>query len=144
MFMSLATLARAKPVCRHLPILYYISGSYHSLTFAPLTFNQSLLTFTTFQRYFLETLACYEYFTVWKPMGRLLGDSPRPVDKSVMGAIVFDINEVATHLFLLGVEVWLLRPASQIPKSIKISYECTPLILEDLVKEDMALDPVCT
>jgi hypothetical protein len=112
-----------------------------ALTYAPLTFDQTLLTVTTFQRYFLETLACYEYLTIWKERMRTLGDVARPVDDSVMGAIVCR-DEDAMRLFLLGVEVWFVRPLSRIQKGIKIGSECTLTIPDGLVKEYMALDPV--
>ncbi len=51
---------------------------YSSITLetAPQNYLFTVLNLTSFQRLFLETLACYEYFTVWGPAQDIAGSSP--------------------------------------------------------------------
>ena len=78
------------------------------------------MTFTSFQRFYLECLACLEYFTIWLP--RLLEKDDVeifPVDDSVMGAVTVSVLEAQTF-YQQGVPVWLVRPPSALAKDMKI------------------------
>ena len=105
-----------------------------ALDCAPQTFPLTLLTFTSFQRHFLESLACYDYFTKWhaRPVTE---EKPRDVDTSIMGAITPD-PEVAISFFMQGVPVWLVRPPSHIFPAMQIADpSCTPSLPPGLVTE---------
>lgn len=86
-----------------------------TLLHAPQNYEGILLTVTSFQRYFLETLACYEYLTFWKDMPMNDSAQPRSV-AHVVGALTSDI-QVAVDLFDKGVPVWLVRHSSCFPAS---------------------------
>ncbi|KDR65972.1 hypothetical protein GALMADRAFT_148251 [Galerina marginata CBS 339.88] len=79
------------PTTQYDELLYCKTGMHYAsvtLTFAPQTYKNTLLNVTSFQRYYLEALACYNYLTVWKKRELDLDpDKPYPVDKSVMSAI---------------------------------------------------------
>lgn len=77
----------------------------------------TLLTVTSFQRHYLETLAWYDFFNKWEE--RLLSPDIHAVDVSVMGAITADLK-VAQNLYQLGVPVWLVRGPHQMSTTIKI------------------------
>ncbi|KDR65273.1 hypothetical protein GALMADRAFT_82047, partial [Galerina marginata CBS 339.88] len=113
-----------------------------TLTFAPQTFEDTLLTVTTFQRHVLEALACYAYLTVWKDREmKLDADAdPRPVDKTIMGALTVDVNR-AISLHAMGAPVWLIRPPSAIPLDMNISFKCDPSVPFGLAKEVMINKP---
>lgn len=46
------------------------------LIYAPQTYEKVLLTVILFQKYFLETLACYKYLMYWKELKPDLLDKP--------------------------------------------------------------------
>ncbi|KDR79081.1 hypothetical protein GALMADRAFT_63130, partial [Galerina marginata CBS 339.88] len=119
--------------------MHYLSLT---LTFAPQTYEDTLLTVTTFQRHVLEALACYAYLTVWKTreMNLDVDAPPRPVDKTIMGALTVDTN-VAIRLHALGVPTWLIRTPSSIPHDMNICHECDPSIPSGLVREVMPNKP---
>ena len=73
---------------------------------------------TSFQRYFLETLACYEFLTYWKNLQLNDDDEPQPV-AHVVGTFTVDI-ELAIKLFHQGVPVWLVRHPQNFPLSTTI------------------------
>ncbi len=86
---------------------------YSSITLetAPQNYLFTVLNLTSFQRLFLETLACYEYFTVWDQRKTSL--DRLPVDTSIMGA--FTCNpEQAEEFNQIGVPVWVVRHCSQL------------------------------
>jgi len=94
---------------------------------APQSRHNTLMTCTSFQRYYLECLACLEYFTVWLP--RLLEKDDVDillVDDSVMGAVTVNVLEAQTF-YQQGVPVWLIRPLSALAKDVKIVEQVTPL-----------------
>ncbi|KDR65488.1 hypothetical protein GALMADRAFT_49135, partial [Galerina marginata CBS 339.88] len=105
-------------------IRYSKTGMQYSsiiLTFAPQTFDDTLLTVTTFQRHVLEALACYNYLSVWKEkeLNIDVDVPPPPVDNTIMGMLTVDAN-IAVQMNALGVPVWLIRPPSLIPLDMNI------------------------
>jgi len=87
---------------------------------APQSRHNTLMTFTSFQHFYLECLACLEYFTIWLP--RLLEKDDVEiflVDDSVMGAVTVSVLEAQTF-YQQGVPVWLIRPPSALAKDMKI------------------------
>jgi hypothetical protein len=90
-----------------------------ALDCAPQDYLMTLLTTTSFQRHFLETLACYTYFTKYYP--RTLSNifTNHPVDLSLMGTITSSLD-VAIQLNQLGVPVWLVRPPEAISKTMNV------------------------
>jgi len=85
---------------------------------APQSEHATLMTVASFQRHFLESLACYEYLTIWRL--RVLDTMDiRPVDTSIMGLITADIM-TAQHFYQLGVPLWLVRPPDALPSDMKI------------------------
>ncbi|KDR65038.1 hypothetical protein GALMADRAFT_149044 [Galerina marginata CBS 339.88] len=124
---------------------YSRTGMHYSsltLTFAPQTFEDTLLNVNTFQRHVLEALACYSYLKVWKEreMNLDVDSPPRPVDKSIMGALTVDTN-VAIRLHAMGVPTWLIRTPSRIPHDMNISRECIPSIPNGLERAVMPNKP---
>jgi len=103
-----------------------------ALDCAPQTYTLTLLTFASFQRHFLEALACYDYFADWSL--RPATDEPRDVDLSVMGAITPHIEE-AIRFYMQGVPVWLIRPPSQFPKDANIGERCAPSLPDHMEKQ---------
>ena len=78
-----------------------------------------LLTTTSFQRHFLETLACYMYFTKFFPSTLSNVFTNHPVDLSLMGTITSSLD-VAIQLNQLGAPVWLVHPPEAISKMMNI------------------------
>jgi hypothetical protein len=102
-----------------------------SLLHAPQSYEGVLLTFTSFQRYFLETLACYDYLVEWKNMPMNVSGQPRPT-AHVVGALTHEI-EVAVELFDKGIPVWLVRHCSAFPlSSIVLENEVFPTLDETI------------
>ena len=90
-----------------------------ALECTPQDFLMMLLTTTSFQRHFLETLACYTYLTKYLPH-KLSGDfTIHPVDPSLMGTITSSLD-VVIDLNQLGVPMWLVRPPEAISKSMNV------------------------
>jgi len=54
---------------------------------APQSEHATLMTVASFQRHFLESLACYEYLTVWRLRESDAMTDIHPVDTSIMGMI---------------------------------------------------------
>ncbi len=95
------------------------------LTFAPQDPLMTLLTVTSFQRHFLETLACYTYFKDFAPR-RLTGNvDPHPVDLRLMGTFTCSLR-VAQDMHQLGVPVWLVRRPVGISKNMNVGSEVYP------------------
>jgi len=99
---------------------------------APQTYTLTLLTFASFQRHFLEALACHDYFANWSL--RPATDKPRDVDLSVMGAITPHIEE-AIRFYMQGVPVWLICPPLQFPKDANIGERCALSLPDHLEKQ---------
>ena len=79
----------------------------------------TLLTATSFQQHFLETLACYTYLTKYLPC-KLSGNFMiHPVDPSLMGTITSSLD-VAIDLNQLGVPMCLVRPPEAISKLMNV------------------------
>ena len=95
------------------------------LSFAAQTRMMTLLNFTTFQRFYLEALAIYEYFTKWEPLKLTLGDTPLPVDDSIIGLVTADLLIAQEH-YHLGVPVWLVRRAAQMTTDVIVREVVTP------------------
>jgi len=92
---------------------------------APQSEHATLMTVASFQRHFLESLACYEYFTIWHL--RVLDGTTdiHPVDTSVMGLITPDVM-TAQYFYQLGVPVWLVRPPDALPSDMKVVEQVSP------------------
>jgi hypothetical protein len=86
-----------------------------ALLCAPQTYEGVLLTATSFQRYFLETLACYDYLTYWRDL------RPNPIDEPrgtahVIGTLTVEV-ELAVEFYDKGIPVWLVRRPCDFPLS---------------------------
>jgi len=103
-----------------------------ALDCAPQTYTLTLLTFASFQRHFLEALACHDYFADWSL--RPATDKPRDIDLSIMGTITPHLEE-AIRFYMQGVPVWLIRPPSQFPKDANIGGRCAPSLPDHLDKQ---------
>jgi hypothetical protein len=90
-----------------------------ALECAPQDFLMTLLTVTSFQRHFLEALACHTYLTKYLPRKLSGVFTIHQVDPSLMGAITSSLD-VAIDLNQLGVPVWLVRPPEAISKSMNV------------------------
>ncbi|KIM39166.1 hypothetical protein M413DRAFT_75409, partial [Hebeloma cylindrosporum] len=95
-----------------------------SLLCAPQSYEGVLLTVTSFQRYFLETLACFDYMTIWKTLPPNEKEQPRPTSH-VMGTLTCDI-EKAVEFFDMGIPVWLVRHPQDFPPSTIIRAQVFP------------------
>lgn len=92
---------------------------YSSITLetAPQDYLFTLLNLTSFQRLFLETLACYDYFTIWEERKR--STTSLPLDMSIMGAFTCN-TEQAEEFNQIGVPVWIVRHCSQLTRTMKV------------------------
>ena len=95
-----------------------------ALNCAAQTYEGTLLTVTSFQRYFLETLACYEYITHWKKLDGNLADEPR-TPAHVIGAVTVDL-QLAIEFYDLGIPVWLVRHPADLPLSTIVGAVVDP------------------
>ena len=84
-----------------------------TLKCAPQSYVNTLLNVTTFQRYFLETVACYDFLNDWR-YRELDPENPPRADMTIMGSLTADI-EVAQEFLQRGVPVWLVRSPSHVP-----------------------------
>ena len=91
-----------------------------ALRHAAQDFLMTLLTTTSFQRHFLETLACYTYLSVYLP--RRVDIGSHPVDTTLMGTITADLL-VAQEMKDLGVPVWLVRTLDKISPTMNVCVE---------------------
>lgn len=89
------------------------------LTCGPQSRLLTLLTVTGFQRFYLEALAHYEYYTKWE--GKMLApcDTPLPVNQTIMGLVTGSL-EVALKHYFIRVPVWLIRRASMMSADTKV------------------------
>jgi hypothetical protein len=95
------------------------------LNVAPQDRLMTLLTTTSFQRHFLETLACYTYFKEFVPR-KLTGNvDPHAIDRRLMGALTCSLR-VAQDMHQLGVPVWLVRRPVRISKYMNVGSEVIP------------------
>lgn len=95
------------------------------LSFAPQSRLMTLLSATTFQRFYLETLAYYDYFVKWEERMLTPRDTPHPVDDSVIG-LVTGQQDVAQTYYYMGVPVWLIRRASAMTADIRVRSVVSP------------------
>ena len=72
----------------------------------PQSYEGTLLTVTSFQQYFLETLACYEYIIHWEKLEGNLANEPH-TPMHVIGTVMVDI-QLEIEFFNLGIPVWLM------------------------------------
>ena len=89
---------------------------------APQSFLMTLLTLTSFQRHFLETLACYTYLKVYLPRKLSGNTNVHRVDYSLMGTFTCSL-QVAQEMHQLGVPVWLVRRPAGISKFMNVGSE---------------------
>lgn len=104
------------------------------LIVAPQNWLGTLLTFTLFQRNFLEVLAHIERFTKFLDREMNMPATPYPVDTSYMGAITTD-PMVAERLFFLGVPIWFLRHPSQLSNRHTYCHRVEPEDMSDCLIE---------
>ncbi|KDR65451.1 hypothetical protein GALMADRAFT_81854, partial [Galerina marginata CBS 339.88] len=97
-----------------------------ALNCASQTFDDTVLTFTSFQRYYLETLAIFEYYSIHRPYSVSVPLDSQNLERQdglamvgVVGAVTCDLW-VAQELYSLSVPVWLVRPPSRIPRNMII------------------------
>ena len=84
-----------------------------ALMCTPQSYKGTLLTVTSFQWYFLETLVCYKYLTHWKKLGGNLADEPCTLTH-VIGTMTVDI-QLVIEFFDLGIPVWLVQHPADLP-----------------------------
>jgi len=92
---------------------------------APQTEHATRMTVASFQRHFLESLACLDYFNLWRFW---MSDSEtvvHTVDTSIMGLVTPNVL-IAQHFYQIGVPVWLVCPPDALPTDMKI-VEQVPL-----------------
>ena len=90
-----------------------------ALDCAPQDYLMMLLTATSFQCHFLETLACYMYFTKFYPRTLSNDLTNHPVDLSLMGTMTCSLD-AAIQLNQLGIPVWLVRLPEAISKMMNV------------------------
>lgn len=100
------------------------------LIVAPQNWINTLLTFTLFQRNFLEVLALLDHFTKWMDRSTAISMTPHPVDTSIMGAVTAD-PMVAESLFFMGVPVWLIRHPAQLLNKQTFCHRVEPEDMSD-------------
>ncbi|PPQ81442.1 hypothetical protein CVT26_007750 [Gymnopilus dilepis] len=101
---------------------------------APQSYNQTLLTVTSFQRYFLECLAIFDYLRHWKRAVHFLGEEIPEVRHDLVGAVTYQL-EVAQDLYMKGVPVWLVRKPEELPSDMNIITEVLPRVPQHLIKD---------
>ena len=113
-----------------------------ALSIAPQSFLMTLLTITSFQCHFLETLACYTYFKVYIPRKVSGNTNIYQANYSLMGSFTCSL-QVAQEMHQLGVPVWLIRHPAGILKFMNIGSEvhehapdahCDPVIFAGTVR----------
>jgi hypothetical protein len=104
-----------------------------ALNCAPQNYDGVLLTVTSFQRYCLETLACYEYLTYWRDLPANDTDDPRPV-AHVMGTFTVEVK-TAIRFFDQGVPVWLVRTPRDFPLTTVILNVIEPTLDDEIELE---------
>ena len=97
-----------------------------ALLIAPQSFLMTLLTITSFQRHFLETLACYKYFKVYLPLKLSGNTNVLRADYSLMGTFTCSL-QVAQEMHQLGVPVWLVRRPAGISKFMNVAMMNTAI-----------------
>jgi hypothetical protein len=91
---------------------------------APQTYEGTLLTVTSCQRYFWETYTCYDYLTYWKDLPpNTSGEALVPA--KVVGTLTHEV-EIAIRMFDMGVPVWLIRHPAVFPSSTILVNEVVP------------------
>jgi len=113
-----------------------------ALLIAPQSFLMTLLTITSFQRHFLETLACYTYFKVYVPL-KLSGDTKvHRANYLLMGTFTCSL-QVAQEMHQLRVPVWLIQRPAGISKFMNVGSEvherapdahCDPVVFAGTVR----------
>lgn len=109
---------------------------------APQSFNHTLLSVCTFQRYFLESLAIFDYLRYWKRPENFVDNEPLPVRHDLMGIFTHQLS-VAQDLYKKGVPVWLVRRPEDLPRNMNIRSAGRFVVPENLVKDVLpGFDPV--
>ena len=90
-----------------------------ALDCAPQSRFMTLLTVTAFQRYYLESLAFYDFYDKWN-MRLVSASDKQPVDTTIMGAVTCHLH-VAQLFCQAGVPIWLFRAPYQLTPSIKVA-----------------------
>lgn len=124
-FMAENSFTERSPECREM--LHSDTGQRFAciaLEWAPQTYLMTLLTLTSFQRHFLEALACLDYHRKWRYIELKASSKARSVDTSIMGCITPDII-LAQKFFEMGVPNWLIRPISAFSRSMQIHVSAT-------------------
>ncbi|KDR70631.1 hypothetical protein GALMADRAFT_144530 [Galerina marginata CBS 339.88] len=91
-----------------------------ALESCPQTYLNTLITFTSFQRHFLEALACLDYFSKWQEIElRASCGVDLPLNTDIIGCVTTDLG-LAQKFFEMGVPYWLVRPISAYSKYLHI------------------------
>lgn len=104
-----------------------------ALEHAPQSWWKTLLTFTTFQRYYLESQALFDYFRQWEYAPIISSPAWIEPDATIMGAITYD-PEVASRFYSMRIPVWLVRPPNMVPLSTIIRNVIEPSFPPTMVK----------
>jgi len=92
----------------------------------PQTYKGILLTVTSFQHFFLETLACYDYITYWRDLQLNPINEPQGVTL-VVGTLTVEV-ELAIQFYDKGIPVWLVRRPCDFPLSTTIANVIYPTL----------------
>lgn len=98
---------------------------------APQSPYMTLLTATSFQRYYLETLA-WEFYDKWDSQ-MVSPPEDVQVDYSIMGAWTCNLDTAETFR-QAGIPVWLVRGPHQVTSSLKVA-NIVPAILPSMVED---------
>ena len=111
------------------------------LEVGPQTKLMTLFTLTGFQRFYLESLAFYDFHTKWNDV-LSSASQKRPADTSIVGAVMCHLH-VAQMFCMAGVPVWLFRAPYQIASGIKIARVVTTMNDFDGLVKDIFPNTAC-
>ena len=111
------------------------------LEVGPQTQLMTLFTPTGFQRFYLESLAFYDFHTKWNDV-LSSASQKRPADTLIVGAVTCHLH-VAQMFCMASVPVWLFRVPYQIASHIKIASVGTTLSEFDGLVKDIFPNTAC-
>jgi len=112
-----------------------------ALDCAPQSRFMTLLTFTAFQRYYLEALAFYNFYDKWN-ICLASASEKQPVDATIMGAMTCHLH-IAQLFCQAGVPVWLFRAPYQLTPSMKVASMVFPFLEFDGLDNDVYPNSIC-
>lgn len=98
----------------------------------PATFEEKALELTEFQRNWLELRATLDYHSVYH-MQRVRNTEPSVLRDDFIGGFTAHDN-IAHEMFMAGIPVWLVRPATKIATGIRVDSWVSPVLPDALVE----------